>query len=419
MWIEKLMQEPSNTKSEEALIGIILQNEMLYYNVRAKSEWFYDSNNSKIFKAIEDIKSKNQKLDISLLESYVWESDKLYDIYSNIYSPSNLQVYENDIYSWYVRRNLIRWMKNIIADCYDSDDISKILSKLSKTTDFWALSKNKKLSECVIDIATSIWQDKNFIWSYWYRDLDKALWWYMEWQLVVIWARPWVWKTLVWCNLIDSLIKSWVNGCFFTLEMTANEISKRILSKWTWVSMRWLDIDKSKTEQVQIEAAKVLESWYDFEIVDWLFDYHSICIEIKRQAIKNDVKVVYIDYLWLIDYADWSKTDNTLYSISQITKWLKRLAKEMWITIVLLSQLNRDGANGKPHKAQLRSSWSIEQDADVIILLYQDYQKEEHEKYVEFIIDKNRNWIETSLYLWVSKKVMMIYDVDQEECIHL
>jgi replicative DNA helicase len=91
----------------------------------------------------------------------------------------------------------------------------------------------------------------------------------------------------------------------------------------------------------------------------------------------------------------------------------------MWITIVLLSQLNRDGANGKPNKSQLRSSWSIEQDADVIILLYQDYDKPQHEKYVEFIIDKNRNWIETSLYLWVSKRVMMIYDVDQEECIHL
>ena len=419
MWIEKLLQQPHNIKSEEALIGIILQNEMLYYNVRAKSERFYNPTTSRIFKAIEDIKSKNQRLDLSLLESYIWQSDKLYDLYSDIYSPSNLTVYENDIYSGYVRRNLIRWMKNIIADCYDSDDISKILSKLSKTTDFWALSKNRKLSECVIDIASSIWDDKNFIWSYWYRDLDKALWWYMQWQLVIIWARPWVWKTLVWCNLIDSLIKSWVNGCFFTLEMTANEISKRILSKWTWVSMRWLDVDKSKTEQVQTEAAKMLETWYDFEIVDWLFDYHSICIEIKRQAIKNDVKVVYIDYLWLIDYADWSKTDNTVYSISQITKWLKRLAKEMWITIVLLSQLNRDGANGKPNKSQLRSSWSIEQDADVIILLYQDYDKPQHEKYVEFIIDKNRNWIETSLYLWVSKRVMMIYDVDQEECIHL
>lgn len=418
MWIEKLIQEPHNLKSEEALIWIILQNEMLYYNIRAKSEWFYDPTTSKIFKAIEDIKSKNQRLDLSLLESYVWQSDKLYDLYSDMYSPSNLTVYENDIYSGYVRRNLIRWMKNIIAECYDTDDINRILSKLSKTTDFWALSKNKLLSECVIDIASSIWDDKNFIWYYWYRDLDKALWWYMEWQLVVIWARPWVGKTLVWCNLIDSLVKSWVNSCFFTLEMTANEISKRILSKWTWVSMRWLDLDKSKTEQVQTEAAKVLESWYDFEIVDWLFDYSSICIEIKRQAIKNDVKVVYIDYLWLIDYADGSKTDNTIYAISQITKWLKRLAKEMGITIVLLSQLNRDGANGKPHKAQLRSSWSIEQDADVIILLYQDYDKDWHENYVEFIIDKNRNWIETSLYLWVSKKVMMIYDVDQEECVH-
>ena len=90
----------------------------------------------------------------------------------------------------------------------------------------------------------------------------------------------------------------------------------------------------------------------------------------------------------------------------------------MWITIVMLCQLNRDWANWKPNKAQLRSSWSIEQDADVIMLLYQNYDDELHKKYIEFIVDKNRNWIESSVYLWVDKRTMSIYDVDQNECVH-
>lgn len=422
MKIEQIKLPPSNIDAERAIIWILITyDDSVFYDLRLKSDHFFDEHLSKIYSIISSIKSKWNTIDINMIISST-DNDRIkdivYDISSEIYSLSNVKTYEEEIYSCYVRRNIIRGMWNVIADCYENNDLSLILSKLSKASDFWALTQNKKFSECAIDIAMNIWENKNFISTYWFSDLDKILWWYIEWQLVIIWARPWVWKTLVWCNLIDSIVKRWVSWCFFTLEMTSTEISKRIIAKWAWVSMRAIDSDESCISKVHEETWKVLETWYDFDIVDWLFDYYSICVEIKRQAIKNWVKVVYIDYLWLIDYADWSRTDNTVYAVSQITKWMKRLAKEMWITIVMLCQLNRDWANWKPNKAQLRSSWSIEQDADVIMLLYQNYDDELHKKYIEFIVDKNRNWIESSVYLWVDKRTMSIYDVDQNECVH-
>lgn len=420
---DELKQLPHNLKAEEWLLSIVLSDENKYYDTKAQSEWFYSDFHRNLFKAIKSIKGDWRKLDVGLVQQYLPEEQKelVREVYSNywmVYTSSNLKTYEQEIYNNYVQRSIIISMRNVVSDCYDWEDISKILTKISHATDFWSMEWSKKASDVIIDVAMNIGKNKNFISQYWYKDLDKALWWYVEWQLVIIGARPWVWKTLVASNFIDTLTEKKVPACFFTLEMTAEEIAKRILSKRSEVSMRALDSDESIVDKVQVKAGSMLESWYDFDIIDEMFEYSSICIEIKRQVIKNGCKVVFIDYLGLIDYADGWRTDNTLFAISQITKWFKRLAKEMGITIVLLSQLNRDGASGKPTKAQLRSSGSIEQDADVVILLYQDHDNDMHANYVNFIIDKNRNGVETSVFLGVEKRTMKIYDVDQSVAAH-
>lgn len=235
-----------------------------------------------------------------------------------------------------------------------------------------------------------------------YKELDKYLNGFLPWQFNIIAWRPSVWKSLIATNFVINHVINWTNTALFSLEMSNKEVMQRWYAMLSWVPMNYIK-DWSDKETYDL-VKETIESFKEARERLFLYDdkltLGQIVSEIRMLKKKHDIEVVYIDYLWIIGVKEW---ENRNIDISKITRTLKLLAKELKIVIVALAQLNRQAESWDkiPQLAHLRDSWSIEQDADDVIMparlkdIYDDndsYSDDEREKILRFYVRKNRNW---------------------------
>ena len=234
-----------------------------------------------------------------------------------------------------------------------------------------------------------------------YKQLDKYLNGFLPWQFNIIAGRPSVWKSLIATNFVINHVLNWANTALFSLEMSNKEVMQRAYAMLSWVPMNFIKDwwDKESYDMVKASIEWFKEARERLFLFDDKLTLWQIVSEIRMLKKKNNIEVVYIDYLWIIWVKEW---ENRNIDISKITRTLKLLAKELKIVIVALAQLNRQAETWDkvPQLAQLRDSGSIEQDADDVIMaarlkdVYDDdnYSDEEKEKILRFYIRKNRNW---------------------------
>ena len=202
-------------------------------------------------------------------------------------------------------------------------------------------------------------------------------------DLVVIAGRPSMGKTALVVNqslYAANFFKSTQNKktvLFFSLEMSSEQIANRMLSiKANVNSFRMRTGKLSKEEQVNVLKTSSELS----ELPIFIDDTPSMSIvqlksKIRRQFIKHNVGIVFIDYLQLLNSYSGRKTDSRVQEVSEITKGLKQIAKEIDVPIIALSQLSRSveqREDKKPQLADLRESGSIEQDADLVMFVYRE-----------------------------------------------
>lgn len=307
--------------------------------------------------------SKNNKL----------KADDLYELASEIiYSnPSDFQKYVEALKDMLDREKIITILQSSILNIKWYGSVRE--TYLSIHNVFMGTEEKPEwdLKDVLQEVVNEyIWVDQVKIIPTGYRDLDSLIGGYEKGQIVVIWARPWVWKSMITINLMMNNVKMWERVALFSMEMLNKQTMRRILSLCSWVSVwklkkwsSWDDVEKVSQWCEEIEKMK-----WNIHLIDNVNTIWEIEGKIRYLVHKHGVSVVYIDYLQLIKNPQIK--NNPVEALTDISQRLKQLALGLGITIVELSQLNRDADKTYDKKAsQLRWSWSIEQDADMVWLL--------------------------------------------------
>lgn len=404
--VADIKELPNSYEVERAYIACLLMNPDLIAESKLSYKDFYIPEHKKIFDAIRSLYKKSLEINIIMLSSEWCDQEKLLEIASELPSLSWFQSYETIIKQDSIFRHIISTANKLQALAYDRWELSEIFTEAKNIVDTptgwdsWV-----ELLEVVFDYIDNLWVVPDNICNYWYPDLDamtNGIW---AWQLIVIWAWPWTGKTMFAMNIADNITKAWVAVWMFPLEMTQIELAKRFIAKQSWISSNQLESLKNTKEEIINKVTKWLWDWHigSFKIFKKDNRFDMIMQRIRREVIQNKTQVFIVDHLWLIvENKKWiSKSDLIWY----ITWSFKKLAEELWIAIILLSQLNRSWQwDNEPTLSSLRDSWNIEQDANVVMFMY-------NPPYIgnmELIVAKVRDWEVGRLDMEYDYKIMNV-----------
>ena len=418
MNIWDLKEMPHNTLCERNLIWCLFLDNDLFYELVVTPEQLYHPEHKKILAKMKKLRSSSMTIDYATMISDDIDNNELSDCMLSVMSTSGFQTYQKQIQECDVYRKLIRLSSEVITQSYDQKDIINILNLLRNQIDYCAWEEQPiSFIESVQSVIDSLWTAQNKICNYGYKELDKMTNGIKEWQLIIVWARPKVGKTSMMLWLLDNIARQWIYVWAYTLEMKQYEMATRYVSEVSWVSTQWLQLVKDDNNKKMISDKTFSCIWCleNIYIRDNLVFADAIMNDIIRQVKKLWTKIIFIDYLWLIK-SNEKRWWNKAYEIQDITMALKSLAKDLNIWIVLFCQINRwaEKENRRPIPSDLRDSGSIEQDADVVILLHRDLKDDINYMWIDWMREMTidlalqRNWPSDSFEVWYHWPTMTI-----------
>lgn len=412
---------PQNIEAEQSVLGgILLDNQALNSVLEIlKVEDFYTEAHRKIFAAIVDLSNKNEPSDLITLSNILRDKKQLdqaggtpylASLVDNVPSAANIAHYSKIVKEKAILRALIATATDILNKSYDaSKDIEIVLDEAEHA--IFDISENKirpafyPFKEIIKESVRTIeklYERKELVTGVptGYEKIDDMTSGFQKSDLIIIAGRPSMGKTAFALNIAQyAALEAAVPVAVFSLEMSKEQLAFRMLSAEARVdSQRIRRGFLGETDWPKLIAAASRLS----EAPIYIDDTPAITVlEMKAKArrlkAEVDLGLVVLDYLQLMRSSGYK--DSREQEISDISRSLKALAKELNVPVVALSQLNRkleDRQNKRPQMADLRDSGAIEQDADVIAFIYRDevYDKSEEnpEKgMAEIIIGKQRN----------------------------
>ena len=399
----ELKELPNNIEAEQSVIGsILLSNEIFDdINILIRSKNFYDPMHQKIFSAIEKLIYSGMLANPITLKNYFEnEKDELnvpdYLVKITKFSTSSRQAieYSKLIYDLFVKRELIKISENIIdtAKLNDLDhdgqsiieNFEKSLFDLAEKGSFnSSIVKFDEAMKMTIEMASSAYKNEEGIVGVpsGLTDLDDRLGGMHKSDLLIIAGRPSMGKTALATNIAFNAAKKIQNDgrkssiAFFSLEMSSEQLSTRILAEQSRIKSN--DIRRGRISEEQFD--KFIETSKDIsELPLYIDETPAISIAAlsnRARRIKRlyGLDMVVVDYIQLMKAANFK--EGRVQEISEITRGLKALAKELSVPVLALSQLSRAVElrdNNKPQLSDLRESGSIEQDADVVMFVYRE-----------------------------------------------
>ena len=399
----ELKELPNNIEAEQSVIGsVLLSNEIFDdINVLIRSKNFYDPMHQKIFSAIEKLIYSGMLANPITLKNYFEnEKDELnvpdYLVKITKFSTSSRQAieYSKLIYDLFVKRELIKISENIIdtAKLNDLDhdgqsiieNFEKSLFDLAEKGSFSSsIVKFDEAMKMTIEMASSAYKNEEGIVGVpsGLTDLDDRLGGMHKSDLLIIAGRPSMGKTALATNIAFNAAKKIQNDgrkssiAFFSLEMSSEQLSTRILAEQSRIKSN--DIRRGRISEEQFD--KFIETSKDIsELPLYIDETPAISIAAlsnRARRIKRlyGLDMVVVDYIQLMKVANFK--EGRVQEISEITRGLKALAKELSVPVLALSQLSRaveQRDDKKPQLSDLRESGSIEQDADVVMFVYRE-----------------------------------------------
>lgn len=438
---------PYSPEAEQAVLGaVILDSQTCMSKVVSilnKPDYFYVANHRVIYSAMLNMYNLSLDIDfVTLLETLKREkafdetTGKTYlmDLANNCPSISNVEIYANLIRDKYDVRKLITASREIIEEATENtsepaallDSAEEKIYDIRQGKDYKGLRRIDQVileTYTRLDILNSDSDDSLKPISTGIGDLDRTITGLNRSDLILLAARPGMGKTSFALNIAKNVAcNSKKCVAFFSLEMTSEQLCSRLLSTEALVSGTKLRTGKLSEEEWLrlIAAGDVLRKSQIY-----LDDTPGITVsEIKAKLRRlRQVDLVIIDYLQLMSGA--RRTDNRVQEISEITRNLKILAKEMNVPVITLSQLSRASEQRQDHKPQLsdlRDSGSIEQDADIVLFLYREgyYEKDKavdappttDQNSGECMVAKNRHGETTSVKLHWQGEFMRFTSVE-------
>jgi replicative DNA helicase len=409
---------PNDLQAEQAVLGSMLvdKDAVITAIEILKPDDFYRNEHIEIFSAILDLYEKNKVIDILTLKEQLRVRGK-YDVINGfeylasltnpMFSISNVEYYAKIIEEKSVLRKLIKATSEISQDSYDaSDEVTSIMEQAEKK--IFDISQRKsarsysQIKDVLIDTFANLeklYNQKEGITGIpsGFTDLDNKTLGFNPGNLVIVAARPAMGKSAFALNIAtNAAIKSNVSVVYFSLEMTKEELTNRILSSESMVDNMKVRSGKIEDED-WISLTKAAGTISEAKI--FLDDSSGITpIELRakcrRMKMEHNIGLIIIDYLQLMDASKNNQSRQA--DISEISRALKILAKELGVPIIALSQLSRAPearTDHRPMLSDLRESGAIEQDADMVMFLYRDdyYNQETDKKNIaEIILAKNR-----------------------------
>jgi len=433
---------PKNIEAEEAVLGSILINQETIYGVSEllDIEDFYRKSHRTIFKVMLDLNTTKKAIDIITLTDYLTHISKLEEVggiafitslANKVPSTANLKHYINIVKEKSMLRNIINIAEHMESMSYDNEQLDTPEVILDKTEQMISRLTKKMIVTKVDNIqgqTLKAYMDIENIIKHKYEllgletglyDLDNFLQGLKNSDFMILAARPSMGKTAFALNIASYLsIKKDTPVAFFSLEMSSNQLIHRIFSSYGLIPLFNLksgNLDDAHTQKLIKVSNKLSQTKLIInDEISNLMSLRSIARKLKRE---NDIKLIIIDYLQLLE---GTRRENRNLEISEISRSLKILAKELDIPIIALSQLSRSVESRqvkKPMLSDLRESGSLEQDADIVMFLYrEDYYNPETENknITDVIIAKNRNGPTGTIPVYFHKEYVRFQDLAKD-----
>ncbi|THF73533.1 replicative DNA helicase [Cohnella fermenti] len=411
---------PQNLEAEQAVLGaILLETEALITSMeRLRAEDFYSVAHQRIYEVMLDLNDDNEPLDLITLTAKLQDRGQLEEVGGVTYlaklahavpTAANVEYYAQIVEEKSLLRRLIRTATQIVSNGYaGEDEIGTLINDAEQR--IMEISNRKSSSGFISirDVLMEVFDRVEFLYNHkggttgipsGFRDLDKMTAGFQRNDLIIVAARPSVGKTAFALNIAQNVaVRANETVAIFSLEMSAAQLVQRMVCAESNVDagrMRtgFLEGDDWEKLTMAIGALSEAQVYIDDTPGITVADIRAKCRRLKKE---KGLGMILIDYLQLIQ-GRGKAGENRQQEVSEISRTLKQIARELEVPVIALSQLSRgveQRQDKRPMMSDLRESGSIEQDADIVAFLYRDdYYNQDTEKknIIEIIIAKQRN----------------------------
>lgn len=430
---------PQDLTAEQALLGSIMikpsgLNELI--SIIAPDD-FYSERHRRIYRAMLKLFDKNEPIDLVSLTSALTEakqleavggSSYLVELVNTVPSASNLKYYGEIVRKKAQLRRLIDSADRLSELGYhEEEELDSIFEKAEKTI-FGLVNFSKKTFTSIKDTLVDAWERFERLHksgegirglSTGFKELDNRLSGLQRSDLIILAARPSMGKTSLALDIARQVAKRNIPVCIFSLEMSSQQLVDRLIAaeshvdSWKLRTGRLTADDEFARIRDALDILAKAPIFIDDDASNNVTKMKSVA---RRLKSEHDLGLVIVDYLQLM--APRRESDSLVQQVTEISRSLKALARELDIPVLALSQLNRqvEQRGGKPRLSDLRDSGSIEQDADVVMFIHREdkYNEDSDKKNIaEILIEKHRNGPTGMIELYFDEKRVCFTSIEK------
>jgi len=450
-------QMPHNVEAEQALLGAVLLDPVIILDVRnvLDIDDFYRREHQLIYQAMITLSDNNKEITGILLGQELIRMNAMNDVGGVTYlqtltqiTPSsyNWEQYAEIIYAMSLKRTVIQKASELVESGYSTDvDVDDLLSVAETSMMNIGEGRGREGFKSMRDVVVNIFEeldeyskkDNSGITGIptGYRELDRMTSGLQRNDLIIVAARPSMGKTAFALNIAENVGMARdgeYSVAIFSLEMGAEQLATRMIASVGHIdssSLRNRSLSNDEWDNLAMVTNRLAGTriFIDDSPGIRVNDIRSKCLKLQAQ---HGLDLVIIDYLQLIQGSGGKRSENRQQEVSEISRMLKALARELQAPVIALSQLSRgveQRQDKRPMMSDLRESGSIEQDADIIAFLYRDdyYNRGDGEENdggtqsvqdeIEIILAKHRNGPTGTVSLMFNKAHSKFMDIDFRE----
>lgn len=433
---------PQNVEAEQAVLGAMLlsHDAVILAMERLQSHDFYRDVHRVIFEGMEHLHRENKEIDVITLTEELRRMKRLDDVGGVEYvlqlpnlvaTAANIEYHANIVSEKALARKLISTCTELTTEAYDGekepedllDDAERKILQLSDTKNRGDFASVGAVVETTLDKITKLYENKAGLTGLptGFRDLDRMTSGLQPSDLILVAARPSMGKTAFTLNIAQNVgVRQRKTVAFFSLEMSQGQLVQRLLCQIAHIDSQKLRTGQLNSDDEWSRLTDACDKLYESPV--YIDDTPGISVaemrsKARRLKSEHGLDLIIVDYLQLMQGRN---SESRQQEISEISRSLKALARELKVPLIALSQLSRSvesRQDKRPMLSDLRESGALEQDADIVSFLYREdyYDKEtENQHITEVILAKHRNGPVGSVKLYFKNEFTLFLNLDTQ-----
>ena len=431
---------PQNVEAEQAVLGAMMldHNAVITAMEVLQPHDFYREIHRTIFEAMENLHRENKEIDLITLPEELRRMKKLdaaggleyvLSLPNLVATAANIEYHANIVKDKAMTRDLITTCTDLTTEAYDGekeadeliDDAERKIFHLAENKKSGDFDPVGKVVEDTLDKISKLYENKAGLTGLptGFRDLDKLTSGLQPSDLILIAARPSMGKTAFTLNISQNVgVRQHKTVAFFSLEMSKEQLVQRLLCQISHIDSQKLRTGQLNTDKDWAQLTDACDKLYQAPI--YIDDTPGISVsemrsKARRLKSEHGLDLIIVDYLQLMQGRN---SESRQQEISEISRSLKALARELKVPLIALSQLSRSvesRQDKRPMLSDLRESGALEQDADIVAFLYREdyYDKEtENQHITEVIVAKHRNGPTDTVKLYFRGEYTLFLNLD-------